>query len=560
EMVVRWKPNGIRTFVNKAYCEAYGITEELAIGTSFFALIADEDHQDVRERIANLSPENPVSTGIHKITRPDGTRGWNEWTDRAFFDHRGKIKELQSTGRDISKLMESNMIFQDMLDKCLVGVYIIVGGKVVMVNREFCRIFGYEQAEISSLDLKNLVHPDYHTLIEEKIQKRLDGTAENRRYEFVAVRKDQQQRWVEVLGSKTLYGGKEAIIGTVQDITDRKGNLEELISSRAKLETILEHTRNQYFLVDLNFKIISYNKAAEDYANLEYSHRTLDQDSILSFIRPEKQEAFINMIEEVKSGKVVTYVREDKGIRNRWFEISLIPVKTGKKVTAFVLSGEDITTKKMAEAELLSRIELFKDLSFITSHELRTEYARLHALLGSIKDIGAFNPYVQKLITESQSSFKKLNESIFKLNNKINFSHRTFMGTILQMPEIDEIVLVEDDEIISTVHESLIQSFTEVDKILHYNNADDSMDYLKANRDRDFLVFLDLSMPGKSGWDFLDELNELDLNVIVVILSGSIDLNDRIRAADYPQVREFLSKPLTREIVQKIFDQMTTPV
>ena len=134
------------------------------------------------------------------------------------------------------------------------------------------------------------------------------------------------------------------------------------------------------------------------------------------------------------------------------------------------------------------------------------------------------------------------------------------MGTILQMPEIDEIVLVEDDEIISTVHESLIQSFTEVDKILHYNNADDSMDYLKANRDRDFLVFLDLSMPGKSGWDFLDELNELDLNVIVVILSGSIDLNDRIRAADYPQVREFLSKPLTREIVQKIFDQMTTPV
>ena len=86
------------------------------------------------------------------------------------------------------------------------------------------------------------------------------------------------------------------------------------------------------------------------------------------------------------------------------------------------------------------------------------------------------------------------------------------------------------------------------------------MDYLKANRDRDFLVFLDLSMPGKSGWDFLDELNELDLNVIVVILSGSIDLNDRIRAADYPQVREFLSKPLTREIVQKIFDQMTTPV
>src|SRR5574341_891480 len=40
EMIVRWKPDGTRTFVNEAYCRVFGVTAEQAIGTSFMPLVA----------------------------------------------------------------------------------------------------------------------------------------------------------------------------------------------------------------------------------------------------------------------------------------------------------------------------------------------------------------------------------------------------------------------------------------------------------------------------------------------------------------------------------------
>ncbi|XOV94973.1 MAG: sigma 54-interacting transcriptional regulator [Bacteroidota bacterium] len=103
EMIVRWKPGGIRTFVNKAYCEQFGLSEEEAIGTSFFSLISDKDFKSVKERFNQCTPEYPVHTAIHQVYNPDGSMGFQQWTDRAFFNEKGEVIEYQSVGRDITK-------------------------------------------------------------------------------------------------------------------------------------------------------------------------------------------------------------------------------------------------------------------------------------------------------------------------------------------------------------------------------------------------------------------------------------------------------------------------
>jgi PAS domain S-box-containing protein len=106
ELVVRWQPDGTRTFVNEAYCRLFGTPREQLVGSSFWPLITEEDRQEVRERIRRLSPEAPVSSGRHRALRPDGGVVWMEWCDRALFDHDGKLVELQSVGRDISERMQ----------------------------------------------------------------------------------------------------------------------------------------------------------------------------------------------------------------------------------------------------------------------------------------------------------------------------------------------------------------------------------------------------------------------------------------------------------------------
>jgi PAS domain S-box-containing protein len=102
EMIVRWKPDGTRTFVNSAYCRVFGGTRAEFIGTSFFPPISEQDREAVLARIHALTPANPVSTAVHRSVSPVGEVLWQEWTDRAIFDGNGRLVELQSTGRDIT--------------------------------------------------------------------------------------------------------------------------------------------------------------------------------------------------------------------------------------------------------------------------------------------------------------------------------------------------------------------------------------------------------------------------------------------------------------------------
>ncbi len=102
ELVVRWRPDGTRLFVNDAYCRLFGMPREQILGTTFWPLISEKDQEIVRGRIAALSPASPVSTGRHRAHGPDGRLIWMEWVDRALFDAAGNVTELQSVGRDIT--------------------------------------------------------------------------------------------------------------------------------------------------------------------------------------------------------------------------------------------------------------------------------------------------------------------------------------------------------------------------------------------------------------------------------------------------------------------------
>lgn len=70
------------------------------------------------------------------------------------------------------------------------------------------------------------------------------------------------------------------------------------------------------------------------------------------------------------------------------------------------------------------------------------------------------------------------------------------------------------------------------------------------------LILLDLNMPEMSGWDFLDifkrQYQHLSGLVRIVILSSSIDTADIIRSRQYNAVSDFISKPLTIEVVNKL--------
>jgi PAS domain S-box-containing protein len=111
ELVCRFLPGGLLTFVNEAYCRYFGKKREELIGNSFMTFIPDEDQEQVERHFMFINMENPVAKYEYRVISPNGEICWQQWTNRAIFDKQGNLIEFQSVGSDITerKRMEEEL-------------------------------------------------------------------------------------------------------------------------------------------------------------------------------------------------------------------------------------------------------------------------------------------------------------------------------------------------------------------------------------------------------------------------------------------------------------------
>jgi CheY-like chemotaxis protein len=68
------------------------------------------------------------------------------------------------------------------------------------------------------------------------------------------------------------------------------------------------------------------------------------------------------------------------------------------------------------------------------------------------------------------------------------------------------------------------------------------------------LILVDINMPVMNGWDFLKEYAQVESSRedTIIMLSSSIDFQDRQKSKDFPYVDGFIEKPLTFEKLKNI--------
>lgn len=104
-LVVRYLPDTTISFANTAYLTFFNTSAEAIKGRRWLDFIhAQSDREAAQRRIASLTPQQPVAAGHQdRVTGRDGQTHWMQWTDRAFFDTRGRLTHLQSVGEDITE-------------------------------------------------------------------------------------------------------------------------------------------------------------------------------------------------------------------------------------------------------------------------------------------------------------------------------------------------------------------------------------------------------------------------------------------------------------------------
>jgi PAS domain S-box-containing protein len=107
---------------------------------------------------------------------------------------------------------------------------IVQGKKFIYVNGYMAEMLGYTVEEILSLEFPQLVHEDERGRMIAFARKRLSGEPAPSNYEFKALTKTGETRWMDFSVGSMIYRGEPTIIGTGIDITDRKKSEERLKS------------------------------------------------------------------------------------------------------------------------------------------------------------------------------------------------------------------------------------------------------------------------------------------------------------------------------------------
>ena len=118
-----------------------------------------------------------------------------------------------------------------------------------------------------------------------------------------------------------------------------------------------------------------------------------------------------------------------------------------------------------------------------------------------------------------------------------------------------DVVIIDDDAVILFLHKILIQKSPLPSNIMEFRNGSAGLEFLKSRQSSTpLLVFLDINMPGINGWEFLERIKEMSLDKIyVVMVTSSINNSDREKAARYPEVIEYLEKPLSSEACKDLY-------
>lgn len=282
--------------------------------------------------------------------------------------------------RDISQWVESQRALRDseerfrlLSESTVEGIVMSKEGRIIDINDQFARIFGYEEREgLIGKELCDLLHPEY----KEKGMEGGEGGHFQGKREVKAVRKDGEVIDVEVQGEFLPYHGEEVRVTVVHDITQRKRIEEELRERERAMSTLLG-----------NLPGIAYRCYNDPDWTMEFMSEGVKE---LLGLRPEqlignREYSYAELILEEDRDKVWSAVQEglEKG---KSFDVQYRVRTADGSIKTFWEKGEAVGTDEESGETILE--------GFITDVSTRVEYEReLEQSQARYRDLIENSPY-----------------------------------------------------------------------------------------------------------------------------------------------------------------------
>jgi len=126
------------------------------------------------------------------------------------------------------------------------------------------------------------------------------------------------------------------------------------------------------------------------------------------------------------------------------------------------------------------------------------------------------------------------------------------------MKKIDLACIIDDDPIFIFGIKKMMELVDFCNEFKIYKNGQEALNNLKvilsSGEKKPDVILLDLNMPIVDGWQFLDEFVKIPSSkeIVIYILSSSIDPKDMLRAKSYDYVKNYVIKPIRTKDLKNI--------
>lgn len=335
----------------------------------WFELILEEDKPIIHANYPIMNAGHSFSQE-YRIRHRNGSVRWIESRITPTLDIDGQLIRLDGVSKDITGKKES----EERLRKS--EAHLLASQRIAKIGSweldlhnasnisenglfwtdETYRIFGYEpgEVEVTNQLFFNHVHPDDLGIIEEAINQSLQNHS-TYEVEHRILLPNGVERFVSERGEIEFdqrSGNPLRMVGTVQDITDRKIAEQALKQAEANLRTILENTDTAYVLLDENANILTYNRLAKELAKAEMN---VDLEEGMNYVQilPEyrREETWKIIMDILEKGRNYSYEVEYKTEDgpSTWLHARLHPIVRDQKVVGLSSAATDITDRKKIE-------------------------------------------------------------------------------------------------------------------------------------------------------------------------------------------------------------------
>ncbi|HSM54991.1 MAG TPA: PAS domain S-box protein [Candidatus Sulfomarinibacteraceae bacterium] len=250
------------------------------------------------------------------------------------------------------ELMESETRFRTLSERAPVGIFIIQDGVFRYVNPAFADIFGYEVEEvIDHLAPTDLAAAEDRQMVAAKVRGTPEAESTVSHFFLHGRRKDGRTIDCEVLGRRTDYHGRPAIVGTLLDITERKAGEQALRQSEERLRTYFEEANDWIFTLDAEGIITSVNRKMTESSG--YSAEELIGHRATEFFNEDRAQRVEELLQGIARRDNIERVELKLPLPDGeeiWLEIRGRTLVEDGELTGTFHIARDVTERKQAEA------------------------------------------------------------------------------------------------------------------------------------------------------------------------------------------------------------------